>query len=832
MDKDKATSEQEDSRSPVEVKKEPVESEDIKDYAANTMNELLAIYGYDEKVDKSVTEDLHLQGFSDDKQGKYGLFMHPPEALFFVVVCKKRIEGKRKSSRLNPMEPGDPIEDCASTSGSSTGSGSDPEVARMQGSGSGGSDLEVARTQLYTAIRSAAEIEERRASYEQQIICAWCQQMGVKRYTLNTATESKAFCSEKCFASCRRAYFKRNKVCDWCRHIRHTKEYVDFQNGDIKLQFCSVKCLNQYKMDVFCKETQSLGSNREYKVEPVPSEEELPSPTAAAAALPTASEESISSIVVGPVTSTIKKSKKPSGLRAIGEARSKSLSSESSSGGACSPLALTTGASNGTMRQIQTMLQNRSSTRIQAQADSTVSSSNGLLPGQKTTPVMTAAPPQAAINAAASVQAAAALQQSTFLGVPAVFQAPMGSSHNQVLGQTPLVVSGNQMPFIPHQTGNVVLQTPQISAPPQIVSPTLPTSPLPVQGVRSQPSSNSTKPPSPQRQQPSTPSSVLPPLTIIVPHPIFVPIPIPIPVPIPIRAEVYDAIKNSADAAAKMKEDAQDFEEPNEHGDTDVDSRRTLLDLDEGRSQSLMNLASIDTLGKESHGILHNRVRILKGLQKPSSSQKSTPNLLLGSFPASNGLHRSASLDLSLASQTGRGKSSLHGHGRKVKTQLVLVGEDTAAVHDGRESSRKVREVLRCHLNKRLSQSALNLAELGLVSTDGGPLRRSHSLSRLRESSMNPQNSLGQVGTHQQVNSLSIPYDKGPTKKPRRVLDNCNRIEEDAETERKLMIHEEEPSNSGTEDDPEEPSCKRKNGPTMVMMCKSVLYVCLVAIPL
>ncbi|CAH1225088.1 SOBP [Branchiostoma lanceolatum] len=90
-----------------------------------------------------------------------------------------------------------------------------------------------------------------------QILCAWCQKVGVKRYTLNTNNESKEFCSEKCFAACRRAYFKRNKVCDWCKHIRHTKEYLDFGDGERRLQFCSVKCLNQYKMDIFCKETQA-----------------------------------------------------------------------------------------------------------------------------------------------------------------------------------------------------------------------------------------------------------------------------------------------------------------------------------------------------------------------------------------------------------------------------------------------------------------------------------------------------------------------------------------------------------------------------------------------
>ena len=45
-------------------------------------------------------------------------------------------------------------------------------------------------------------------------------------------------------------------MCDWCKHVRHTVNFVDFQDGDQQLQFCSEKCLNQYKMNIFCKETQ------------------------------------------------------------------------------------------------------------------------------------------------------------------------------------------------------------------------------------------------------------------------------------------------------------------------------------------------------------------------------------------------------------------------------------------------------------------------------------------------------------------------------------------------------------------------------------------------
>ncbi|CAH2252317.1 Hypothetical predicted protein [Pelobates cultripes] len=57
-----------------------------------------------------------------------------------------------------------------------------------------------------------------------------------------------------------RLAFKNNcelLVCDWCKHIRHTKEYLDFGDGERRLQFCSAKCLNQYKMDIFYKETQA-----------------------------------------------------------------------------------------------------------------------------------------------------------------------------------------------------------------------------------------------------------------------------------------------------------------------------------------------------------------------------------------------------------------------------------------------------------------------------------------------------------------------------------------------------------------------------------------------
>ncbi len=83
-------------------------------------------------------------------------------------------------------------------------------------------------------------------------------------------TEGTVFCSESCFSQSRRATFKRAKTCDWCRHVRHAVSYVDFHDGATQLQFCSDKCLNQYKMQIFCRETQAhLDLNPHLKEKPV-----------------------------------------------------------------------------------------------------------------------------------------------------------------------------------------------------------------------------------------------------------------------------------------------------------------------------------------------------------------------------------------------------------------------------------------------------------------------------------------------------------------------------------------------------------------------------------
>lgn len=57
--------------------------------------------------------------------------------------------------------------------------------------------------------------------------CGWCGKPVEDSQGISSGLAS--FCSELCFSQSRRASFKKNKTCDWCRHVRHTVSYVDFQ---------------------------------------------------------------------------------------------------------------------------------------------------------------------------------------------------------------------------------------------------------------------------------------------------------------------------------------------------------------------------------------------------------------------------------------------------------------------------------------------------------------------------------------------------------------------------------------------------------------------------
>ncbi|XP_022237177.1 sine oculis-binding protein homolog isoform X2 [Limulus polyphemus] len=190
----------------------------LKGYAETTMNELLSWYGYD-KLDTRETQALNLQRFNTVK--------HPSPL--------------QVSSTPDDAGSEDSYSDVLSNSGSRL---------TVRTTSGGGDNID-------TPITSPSpSTEERTTLSPSYIICSWCQKIGMKLFTLRTNSGFKAFCSELCFTQCRRASFKRNKTCDWCKHIRHTINYVNFQDGEQILRFCSDKCLNQYKMNIFCKETQ------------------------------------------------------------------------------------------------------------------------------------------------------------------------------------------------------------------------------------------------------------------------------------------------------------------------------------------------------------------------------------------------------------------------------------------------------------------------------------------------------------------------------------------------------------------------------------------------
>ncbi|XP_068593445.1 sine oculis-binding protein homolog isoform X2 [Cebidichthys violaceus] len=254
------------SRKPAHPVKREINQE-MKTFAESTMNELLGWYGYD-KVDLRDSEANEIRNYRERRQHVSVLkenSLPKPKSLdtkvgHSVLALKS---GARESSSVPSSSPS-----SSSTSSSLITS------------------KEQKTTPVIVPLIKPSAVED---VQNVQIVCVWCQKEGVKRYSLCMGSELKSFCSEKCFAACRRAYFKRNKardedlhgerspqhphtedsprlvlkinsnvrVCDWCKHIRHTKEYLDFGSGEERLQFCSTKCLNQYKMDVFYREARA-----------------------------------------------------------------------------------------------------------------------------------------------------------------------------------------------------------------------------------------------------------------------------------------------------------------------------------------------------------------------------------------------------------------------------------------------------------------------------------------------------------------------------------------------------------------------------------------------
>ncbi|NP_001098071.1 Jxc1-B [Takifugu rubripes] len=255
------------SRKPAHPVKREINQE-MKTFAESTMNELLGWYGYD-KVELRDSEANEMRNYRERRQ--------------HVSVLKENSSPKPRSleTKVNPsvltMKTGERESSSVPSSSPSSSSSANPSRTNPKEHKSAPVIVPLIKPSAVDDVQNV------------QIVCVWCQKEGVKRYSLCMGSELKSFCSEKCFAACRRAYFKRNKardedlhgerspqrphaeesprlvlqlnsnirVCDWCKHVRHTKEYLDFGSGEERLQFCSTKCLNQYKMDIFYREARA-----------------------------------------------------------------------------------------------------------------------------------------------------------------------------------------------------------------------------------------------------------------------------------------------------------------------------------------------------------------------------------------------------------------------------------------------------------------------------------------------------------------------------------------------------------------------------------------------
>lgn len=611
---------------------------------------------------------------------------------------------------------------------------------------------------LYTEMLEGLQ-EGKCSDGRDHITCAWCKSPGFKHYTLNTQTESKAFCSERCFASCRRAYFKRNKVCDWCRHTRHLQDYINLIDGERRLQFCSPKCMNQYKMESYYKDGPSL---------------------------------------------------KRKGTKAVASSGSKSNGS--------APVSPTL--------QQQSLSERNSPDTVSQDAsyhDSQTSPSNIPLSGVF----------QTNSSSSQSMMGMPQLRPSGVFGVQTVM--PQAMSFRQVVPQMPVmqVVGSGGVPLNmvqglnqssmagsrkatgrlnPQQWGNIqgvqgVTSFKKIRPKPQGSSATLPSSTV-TSASNSAPFSKQ----KPRRDTPSSTSaaagsSVLPPVTVMVPHPVFIPIPVPIPIPIPVCREVYEAaMAEVKENAAKTEQEAATSYDHDEHYGSKTERRRisdmftngsshlpsssstgvfvpyrshpadvqeNVSNSTDGHSMDAMLSSSMQSnftmppSSSSASEALESRLR-LQPQRHPSHISTATVEAMHRSINSRmlrhKCLQRSASMDLSfgryntltaLTDFLGEKRSFnplQHGSQGNQELPANSHGLNTRASHPALptkgagELSPSVREALRCHLTRRLSQSALNLTDVGRYPEEDR-LRRSQSMSRLQEDSDN--------GHHQGMEAIS-----------------------------------------------------------------------------
>ncbi|BFG04943.1 sine oculis-binding protein homolog [Drosophila madeirensis] len=270
---------------PVQIKKE-LPSDEIKEFAHSTMNELLGWYGFDgvdvDRLDLTAKTSRLLQSAaaaaaaSQQHQLQQQQQQDQEQQQQQQQLLERRRTGLLRSSRTSlaaayHSNNNNNNHNNNHSSSSSNGNAVGRKVGGMQNSNrtttatpsdhdtrSSREDDSKSPNSIgkpVTTAGLAVPPTEEKIDYNN---CCWCHRpIAENAPDYLTSSDGPRYCSESCFTQSRRACFKKAKTCDWCKHVRHAVSYVDFQDGASQLQFCSEKCLNQYKMQIFCNETQA-----------------------------------------------------------------------------------------------------------------------------------------------------------------------------------------------------------------------------------------------------------------------------------------------------------------------------------------------------------------------------------------------------------------------------------------------------------------------------------------------------------------------------------------------------------------------------------------------
>lgn len=453
--------------------------------------------------------------------------------------------------------------------------------------------------------------------------CSWCKNPIPPETNALSQSVGDRYCSELCFSQSRRATFKRAKTCDWCRHVRHTVSYVDFQDGATQLQFCSDKCLNQYKMHIFCRETQAhldlnphlvnvSSSSSASLITPdlwmkncksrsaSPSSDRSQSPVAVGNPNLPQSPKNVAVSVLSPTVSTSPSacSAKPAPMPVISVAPNSKLMKSKS---IC--LEERTMAQNASeSRREHRIMKANAKKRRSSRCTSTVTSQSlqkqqSIIVNAKPQDLRVSSPPLSHEGSPGSASLLSA-PQNIIPSPPCIINPRLPNVHannftNPLLGMQPPFFGTTQTPFQDPR-----LLRPSFFHPPNFLSrpPLFPQDQM--------------RPPIPPLLQ-QLGIGPPPPVTVLVPYPIVLPIPLPIPIPIPIL-DIMKALNSKKvptdQSVHKSEPDESSSEEPldctmngkKSHRDCDVEANDSEFDKNQESSPSELDLSKTKDCTMES----------------------------------------------------------------------------------------------------------------------------------------------------------------------------------------------------------------------------------------